>query len=59
MVVSSDPKTNSVQMVSVPRDSASFPMYYGNHPVVSVTTRINSVPTYVHNGWISRLTAPT
>jgi len=25
MVVSYDPKTNSVQMVSVPRDSASFP----------------------------------
>ena len=58
MVVSYDPKTNSVQMVSVPRDSASFPMYYGNHPVVSVTTRINSVPTYVHNGWIQSPDSP-
>ena len=52
MVVSYDPKTNSAQMVSVPRDSASFPMYFGNHPVVPVTTRINSVPTYVRSGWI-------
>jgi len=58
MVVSYDPKTNSVQMVSVPRDSASFPMYFGNHPVVSASTRINSVPTYVHNGWIQSPDSP-
>jgi LCP family protein required for cell wall assembly len=50
MVVSYDPKTNSVQMVSVPRDSASFPFYFGG--VDSVTVRINSIPTYVKNGWI-------
>ena len=58
MVVSYDPKTDSVQMVSVPRDSASFPMYFGNHPVVPVTTRINSVPTYVKNGWIQSPDSP-
>jgi LCP family protein required for cell wall assembly len=50
MVVSFDPKTNSVQMVSVPRDSASFPLYFGGQ--VKVTTRINSLPTYVSHGWV-------
>jgi LCP family protein required for cell wall assembly len=58
MVVSYDPHTNSVQMVSVPRDEASYPMYYGNHPVVRVTTRINSIPTYVKNGWIQSPDSP-
>jgi LCP family protein required for cell wall assembly len=58
MVVSYDPATNSVQMVSVPRDNASFPMYFGNHPVVSASTRINSVPGYVRNGWIKSPDAP-
>ncbi len=29
MVVSYDPQANSIQMVSVPRDSASFPFYFG------------------------------
>ncbi len=56
MVVSFDPKTNSVQMVSVPRDSASFPLYFGGK--VPVTTRINAVPTYVHNGWIKSPDSP-
>src|ERR1035437_3148422 len=50
MVVSYDPKTNSVQMVSVPRDSASFPFYFGG--VDSASTKINSIPQYVRNGWI-------
>jgi len=50
MVVSYDPKTNSVQMVSVPRDSASFPFYFGGVDAASV--KINSIPTYVRNGWI-------
>ena len=56
MVISYDPKTNSVQMVSVPRDSASFPLYYGG--VVTVNVRINSLPTYVRNGWVSSPDAP-
>ncbi|HEX7612730.1 MAG TPA: hypothetical protein VF371_08135, partial [Candidatus Limnocylindrales bacterium] len=29
MVVSYDPKTNSIQMVSVPRDTGYFPLYFG------------------------------
>jgi LCP family protein required for cell wall assembly len=58
MVVSYDPKTDSVQMVSVPRDTAGFPMYFGNHPLVAAATRINSVPGYVRNGWIKSPDAP-
>jgi len=50
MVVSYDPKTNSVQMVSVPRDSASFPFYFGGTD--SVSQKINELPKAVQNGWI-------
>ncbi len=56
MVVSYDPKTNSVQMVSVPRDSASFPFYFGG--VDSPLVKINSIPTYVKNGWIKSPDSP-
>jgi LCP family protein required for cell wall assembly len=56
MVVSFDPKTNSVQMVSVPRDSASFPFYFGG--VDSPTVKINSIPTYVRHGWIKSPDSP-
>jgi LCP family protein required for cell wall assembly len=50
MVVSYDPKSNSVQMVSVPRDSASFPFYFGGTD--SVSHKINELPKAVENGWI-------
>jgi LCP family protein required for cell wall assembly len=56
MVVSYDPTTNSVQMVSVPRDSASFPFYFGG--VDSASVKINSIPTYVRNGWIKSPDSP-
>jgi polyisoprenyl-teichoic acid--peptidoglycan teichoic acid transferase len=56
MVVSYDPSTNSVQMVSVPRDSASFPFYFGG--VDSASVKINSLPTYVRNGWIKSPNSP-
>ena len=56
MVVSYDPETNSVQMVSVPRDSASFPFYFGG--VDSASVKINSIPTYVKNGWIKSPDSP-
>ena len=56
MVVSYDPKTNSVAMVSVPRDSASYPLYFGGK--VSNKVRINSLPTYVRNGWVISPDAP-
>lgn len=50
MIVSYDPKSNSVQMLSMPRDATSFPMYYGRHPVVPVTLRLNSIPTNASKG---------
>jgi LCP family protein required for cell wall assembly len=56
MVVSYNPETNSIEMVSVPRDSASFPFYFGG--VDSATTKINSIPTYVRNGWIKSPDSP-
>jgi LCP family protein required for cell wall assembly len=56
MVVSYDPATSSVQMVSVPRDSASFPFYFGG--VDSASVKINSLPTYVRNGWIKSPDSP-
>ena len=56
MVVSYDPKTNSAQLVSVPRDSASYPLYFGGK--VSAKVRINSLPTYVRNGWVRSPDAP-
>jgi LCP family protein required for cell wall assembly len=56
MVVSYDPKTDSVQMISVPRDSASFPLYFGG--VDSASTKINSLPTYVRNGSIKSPDSP-
>ncbi len=51
MVVSYDPKTNSVQMVSVPRDISNFPLYYGG--VAPSWMRINALPTDVHAGFKS------
>jgi LCP family protein required for cell wall assembly len=50
MVVSLDKATNKVAMLSVPRDSASFPLYFGG--TVGPTIRINALVTYVQNGWI-------
>jgi polyisoprenyl-teichoic acid--peptidoglycan teichoic acid transferase len=56
MVVSYSPVTNSVAIVSVPRDTAGFPLYMGGN--VSVATRINSVPSYVKAGWIPSRDSP-
>ena len=50
MVVSFVPKDNTIQMVSVPRDSASFPFYFGG--VDSPAVKINSLPVYVRQGKI-------
>jgi LCP family protein required for cell wall assembly len=49
MVVSLDKATNRVAMVSVPRDTAGFPFYWGGTSKI----KINALPTYVRNGWIS------
>jgi LCP family protein required for cell wall assembly len=51
MVVSYDPKTNSVQMVSVPRDISNFPLYFGGK--APDWMRINALPTDVHAGFRS------
>jgi len=40
----------------VPRDSASFPFYFGGVDKPSV--KINSLPTYVRNGWIKSPDSP-
>jgi polyisoprenyl-teichoic acid--peptidoglycan teichoic acid transferase len=56
MVVSYNPTDNSIQMVSVPRDSASFPFYFGG--VDAPGDRINALPTYVKNGHIASPDAP-
>ena len=46
MVVSYDQKTNSVEMVSVPRDTGYFPLYFGGiYPY-----KINYLPQSVRNG---------
>lgn len=50
MVVSLNPQAKSIQMVSVPRDSASFPFYFGG--VDSRSIKINSLPLYVRSGAI-------
>ncbi len=51
MVVSYDPKTNSVQMVSVPRDISNFPLYYGG--VAPSWMRLNAYPTDIGDGFKS------
>ena len=50
MVVTIDTATNKVAMVSVPRDTAGFPYYWGGN--APATMRINSLVTYVTNGWV-------
>ncbi len=50
MVVSFNPQANSIQMISVPRDSASFPFYFGGVDKPSI--KINSLPLYVRSGAI-------
>jgi LCP family protein required for cell wall assembly len=56
MVVSYNPTTNSIQMVSLPRDSASFPFYWGG--VDAPGDKINALPTYVQNGRIKSPDTP-
>lgn len=48
MVVSFDRTTKRVAMVSVPRDTAGFPYYFGGTSKI----KINALPTYVRNGWV-------
>jgi polyisoprenyl-teichoic acid--peptidoglycan teichoic acid transferase len=48
MVVSVDRKTNRIAMVSVPRDTSGYPLYWGG----TGNVKINAIPTYVKNGWL-------
>ena len=47
-VVSVDTKAKTIAMVSVPRDSSGYPLYFGGTGHI----KINSIPTYVKNGWL-------
>ena len=48
MVLTIDTATNKVAMVSVPRDTAGFPYYWGG--TAPATMKLNSLVTYVQNG---------
>ncbi len=48
MVVSVDTQTRRVAMVSVPRDTSGYPLYWGGKGNI----KINAIPTYVKNGWL-------
>jgi LCP family protein required for cell wall assembly len=50
LVVSIDTQAKTAAMVSVPRDTAGFPLYWGGS--LSPTVKINALATYVRNGWI-------
>jgi LCP family protein required for cell wall assembly len=51
MVISFDPTTNSVQMISVPRDATNFPLYYGG--VRQYPHKLNELPSDVRSGFYS------
>lgn len=48
MVVSVDRDTKRISLVSVPRDTSGYPLYWGG----TGTIKINAIPTYVKNGWL-------
>ena len=50
MVVTIDTATNKVAMISVPRDTASFPYYWGG--TAPATMKLNSLVTYVTSGYV-------
>ena len=50
MVVSYDPKANSVQMVSVPREFAGYPLYYGGKVPLSESYEITYMQAQLSKG---------
>ena len=54
MVVSIDQATSKVAMVSIPRDSSNYPLYYGGTGGI----KINSLVTYIEHGWIKSPDSP-
>jgi LCP family protein required for cell wall assembly len=54
MIVSYDPKTNSIAMVSIPREWAGFPMYYpGPNDHIGLDGELAYLPNNVRNGFPS------
>src|ERR1035437_4581484 len=52
MVVSFDPKTNSIQMVSVPREFAGEPFYFGGRDLLVENHEITYLPKNAKNGYV-------
>ena len=50
LLVSLDTQTGKVAMISVPRDTADFPLYWGG--TAAVTLKINAMQTYIRNHWL-------
>jgi LCP family protein required for cell wall assembly len=57
MVVSIDRAAGKVAIVSVPRDSVGYPLYFD--PKLTASVKINALATYVRNGWIKSPDDPT
>jgi LCP family protein required for cell wall assembly len=54
MIVSYDPRTNSIAMVSIPREWAGFPMYYpGPNDHIGLDGELAYLPNNVRNGFPS------
>lgn len=56
MVVSFDPKSNSIQMISIPREVAGFKFYYGGRDPYSI--EITYMPKYISKGTIKSPDSP-
>jgi LCP family protein required for cell wall assembly len=56
MVISIDTATSKVTMVSVPRDTAGFPFYWGGS--APATMKLNSLVTYVQSGRVKSPDTP-
>jgi LCP family protein required for cell wall assembly len=56
MVVSFDPKSNSIQMVSIPREIAGFKYYFGGRD--SIANEITYMPKFVSMGVIKSPDSP-
>jgi LCP family protein required for cell wall assembly len=54
MAVSYDPRTNTIGMMSIPREWAGFPMYYGGpNDRIGLDGELAYLPNNVHNGFVS------
>jgi len=51
MLLSLDADSKQVAILSIPRDTAGFPLYWGG--TASPKLKINALVTYVRNGWVN------